>query len=101
MAVDVTWNVTSFDVTLLRGNFGWIRLMDGTSKAGYIYFTDELDKPGKEDRFGSGNYVVMHLGLAMLPVVMGLLNGAKPVKIRGTDGSGKVSTFFGTEVSGA
>ena len=86
-AEDVSHPVTAYQVSLYRAGGtpdfqGWIRLMNGTREAGFIYIRD--GQPGRPF-LGSTKYIVIDIPVAMLDVTVAMLNSGKPVSITYTD----------------
>lgn len=99
MPTDITYPVTSYSVTLMKGGFGWLELKDGSRSAAYMYFSDQT---GEEDRFGAQNtdhpYIVTHLPVHLWSTVIDMLRNERPIYVRGyqSDASQPVTAFFGT-----
>jgi hypothetical protein len=97
-AEDVSNPVTGYQVSIFRqeggsADFqGWIRLLNGTKDAGYIYIQNGLPLT---PHLGSTKYVVIDIPVAMLDVTLGMLNSGKPVFITYHDnGNGANASAF-------
>jgi hypothetical protein len=87
LAEDVSNPVTDFQVSLYRdggsSDFqGWIKLLNGSSEAGFIYIRN--GQPGRPF-LGSTKYVVIDIPVAMLDVTVTMLSSSRPVFITYTD----------------
>ena len=93
--------ISAYELTLMpptkneSNAFGWIRLLNGTKDAGYIY----LESSAPQDPHLSFNkdYIVTGMPLASLDTLLSILRGEKNLQIRYFDhqsGGGSPSVFI-------
>jgi len=89
--------VTDYQVSIFRTEGGshdfqgWIRLLNGTADAGYIYIQNGLPLT---PRLGSTKYVVIDIPVSMLGDTLDMLRSGKPVFITYRDVDGQFPSAF-------
>lgn len=97
IAESVSNPVTGYQVSIFRSEGGsndfqgWIRLLNGTADAGYIYIQNGL--PGTPF-LGSSRYVVIDIPVAMLGDTLRMLDSGKPIFITYRDNDGQSPSAF-------
>jgi hypothetical protein len=78
--------ITGYEVTLMPPTreqpelFGWIRLLNGTRSAAYVYI--ESASPSKPALNGSKEYIITAMPVAHLPLMLDVLRNERNMQIR-------------------
>lgn len=85
MSIERTNPISGHELTLMPGSparpnvFGWIRLLNGSQDAGYIYLMDTPTPP----RLSSGGvYIVTSVPVGMLQTMLDVLRNERNLQIR-------------------